>query len=503
MQSILLPDGYTFPFNATDDADLNAYVVEIGYKVYQYNKKYQDALNKARYSFIQSELKEEYEQSLKDAAQKHEQSIKSITEEFDKSKIQLMSKSVKLAEEYEQEIKTLQEKLNAKIMEQEKQAEEKIKMLQTKLSEAEQHIEEKNKLMQTRYEQSERRLHKLEEENRDKIRKIAEEELIKNKSLQTEINELRTARLVAEKELRSGIEKTYQDTINVERERWNALNMQYTYLASTVASKSTTVGIGNVGEEMITTWVRDLFNTVEITDTSGLTAKGDLHVKIQNKVFLIEVKNRISVQRADIEKFVRDIESNISDIHGGLFISLNSPAIPNKGDFTLEYIGEIPVIYLHVPDRQTLKVAIKSLLFLNNKTDSTLLSMIINQIYGNLKSVSAATVSMSKNLDDSKVSLDSLKRDIRKTITQLDQLFEENPHIKIDSTSQAIEFTAEEIKKINDVYVNNKKAKMSDYISALNVNAKYLQDRGGASRIKAICSSVMLPNFKLDLTSLH
>jgi hypothetical protein len=298
---------------------------------------------------------------------------------------------------------------------------------------------------------------------------------------------LHLASIDREKEIRETIEKEYQETLRIERERYNTLSLQHSALTTALSPKTiTTVEIGNIGEEMISKWTRELFNNADIIDTSGQTAKGDLHVRLHNKMFLFEIKNRINIQRPDIEKFIRDIENNISDIHGGLFISLNSPSIPNKGDFSLEYIKEIPVIYLHVPDKATLKVAIKTLLYLNSKTDNTSLTMAINQIYTNIKTVSSASVSMSKNLDDARVNLDSLKREIKNGILYLEQLFAENPEIKFETTVNVTDYRPDEIKLLCEVYNNNKKAKMDDYAKVLNVVPKYLQDRGGAAKIKSI-----------------
>ncbi len=516
MQNILLPLNYSIPWNVNEDADVNVYILEAGYKIYQFNKKYQDALTKARYSFINSDLKEEHEQTIKELKESHVNSIRQLTEELDKVKLDSLSQNTERVKHEENKYTNIIRNLTERLEEYEKTNKE-LKEIQ--LNSIKRHMEEldKVKLNLTKHnsERTEEYRNKIAELEKQ-IETIADE---KNKfwsskynnleslmqdniqKLNKEITDLTVSRSKAEQEIRTTIEQTYQDTIKVERERWAELNAQHNHIVSSLASNQTTVSIGNLGEEMISNWTRELFNTVEITDTSGMTAKGDLHVKIQNKIFLIEVKNRINIQRVDIEKFVRDVESNVSDIHGGLFVSLNSPAIPNKGDFSLEYINEIPVIYLHVPDKQTLRVALKTLLFLNNKSDSTLLSMVINQIYTNLKAISSATVSMSKNLDDSRVSLDSLKKEVRKAITQLDQLFEENPDVKIDSTSQTLEFTTDEIKKIHEVYTTNKKAKMADYIAGLNVNAKYLQDRGGAARIKSICASITqapLTNLKFN-----
>lgn len=334
----------------------------------------------------------------------------------------------------------------------------------------------------------------------EKIKRVtltADEEARRSNEYAQNIQRLQISILDREKELRSALEKEHQLTLNLERERYHQLCAQHTALTAAVRPAPThpqpapppvmgASALGALGEEVIERWCRELFNSAEITNRSHIAAKGDLLLSINNKLLILEVKNKLNIQRSDIDKFIRDIEENKSEIHAGLFISLNSASIPNKGDYSLEYVGDIPVLYMHIPDRMALKIAIKTLLYLNCKTDNTLLTMSINHIYKNLKSISSVAVSLSKNCDDQRINLESMKREIKNGLQELDALFNELPDIKYETSTTALDYRTDEIATLLVTYSNNKKAKMDDYAKALGVTAKYLQDRGGAARIKTI-----------------
>lgn len=305
------------------------------------------------------------------------------------------------------------------------------------------------------------------------------------------------------KQLEERHEKEYQEVLKLERDRNNMLVLQNTNLSSVIASmnqsnKRSTVETGIIGEEIVESWTREIFNSAEIINMSKHTAKGDLHVRLQNKLFLLEIKNKVTIAKSDIDKFIRDIDENKSELHGGLFISLNTPSIPCKGDFSLEYVGSIPIIYIHVSDKQTLKVALKTLLYLNNKSDDTHLTIMINQTYANLKSISTIATSLSKNIDDVRTNLESIKREIKNGISSLEQLFDEYPDLKFEISTTKLDFTEHEIKLLCSVYACNKKAKMDDYTHALGVSAKYLQERGGAIKIKSIVQSIIPSNVLIE-----
>ncbi len=291
------------------------------------------------------------------------------------------------------------------------------------------------------------------------------------------ICDLNERKVVEREKILAEREQNFIKLINEERMR-NKLEV----IADGSAKK------GEIGEEMIYNWTLELFNAAEITDQSKFTAKCDLRVKINNKLFLMEVKNKVTITKADIDKFIRDISENSSEVHGGLFISINSPSIPNKGDFYLEYINDIPVIYLHVDCKATLKVAIKTLLFLNNKTDSDVLTMLVNNVHNRISSMSINAASLERNLTDSRTSLDSLKREIKLSLESLNDLFECSPEYKFEVSVQKLEFNENEIVLLKSIYASNKKAKMADYAQHLKVSVKYLQDRGGYAKIKQLLS---------------
>ena len=318
--------------------------------------------------------------------------------------------------------------------------------------------------------------------------------------LQRSLNETNIIQKKEQEELRKSLDQTHKEDINYERSRILALQTTVTSLTSFLQKPASSTEAGQIGEEMIENWTRELFNSVDIKVTTKESHAADLHVRLNNRILLFEVKNTLTVTKKDVDKFIRDIETNTNTINGGLFISLASPTIPNKGDFTLEYIGEIPVIYLYAPDKASLKIAVKTLLHLNSKEDSGMLTMLINQIYTSIKTMSGYTVSVSKNLDDAKSNLEISKREIRDSLQVLDNLFSENPELKIEKSSVSLEYTPEEIKTIREVYVTNKKARIADYVSALEVNAKYLQDRGGLAKIKTIINTQFITptNIKFD-----
>ncbi len=478
MQSILLPQNYQAPFDISGNSEINAYVLEAGYKIYQTNQKYYEAINQAKQIINNSEIKDEYDIQLKKEKQRSQEEIDRLVEENQSLKNKYKFDLETIKRDYDSEYEQLKTKIKMKTLTDEEEIEKKCKVIVGK-------YEKEEELLETKY------LHQLNE-----LTKKYDDEMKRSEDLQSKMHTMRMEAIDFEKEIRKVIEREYQETLRLERDRYTTLSLQHTALTSALSPKTiTTTEIGNIGEEMIEKWTRELFHSVDITDTSGQTAKGDLHVKLNNKLFLFEIKNRLTVQRPDIDKFIRDIEGNASNIHGGLFISLGSPSIPNKGDFSLEYISDIPVIYLYVSDKATLKVAIKTLMFLNNRTDNTLLLMAINQTFTHIKTMSSATVSISKNLDEMRTNLESVKREIKNGLSHLEQLFNENPEMKFDTTVQTVDYRPDEIKIIQETYMSNKKAKMDDYAKALGVVPKYLQDRGGAAKIKTIVqsSNILLP----------
>ena len=107
---------------------------------------------------------------------------------------------------------------------------------------------------------------------------------------------------------------------------------------------------GNFGEQFVTQAICNEFPESIIDDVSGETAHGDCIWKMDSGSFrcLVEVKNVAQSKNLDVGKFVRDMNIQLAngEANCGIFVSLKTDNIPNKGKFKLEYIQNYPVIYV-------------------------------------------------------------------------------------------------------------------------------------------------------------
>ena len=107
---------------------------------------------------------------------------------------------------------------------------------------------------------------------------------------------------------------------------------------------------GDFGEAIVRQQIQHYFPCSNVEDMSGTTASGDLHWKMHGDAFrcLVEVKNVQHVRPSDLTKYDRDLQKNLSDgtCNCGLFVSLKTECIPNKGAFALEFVNGCPVVYV-------------------------------------------------------------------------------------------------------------------------------------------------------------
>jgi hypothetical protein len=107
---------------------------------------------------------------------------------------------------------------------------------------------------------------------------------------------------------------------------------------------------GNFGEDYVCNIILNEFPEAIVDDVSGETAHCDWVWKMDSNSFrcLVEVKNVAQGKNLNIEKFVRDMNLNISngEANCGVFVSLKTDTIPNKGRVKLEYIQNSPILYV-------------------------------------------------------------------------------------------------------------------------------------------------------------
>ena len=130
---------------------------------------------------------------------------------------------------------------------------------------------------------------------------------------------------------------------------------------------------GDFGESIVANQIQHWYQASEIEDKSSDTAKGDLLWKLNEGEFraLVEVKNVKMVRPTEVQKFERDMIINTKDksCNCGLFVSLKTETIPNKGKFKLEFLNNFPIIYVSniLEDLETLRFALDALCTIQNK----------------------------------------------------------------------------------------------------------------------------------------
>ena len=130
---------------------------------------------------------------------------------------------------------------------------------------------------------------------------------------------------------------------------------------------------GDFGESIVANQIQYWYQASEIEDKSAETARGDLLWKLNDCDFaaLVEVKNVQMVRPSEVQKFERDLLVNTNDksCTCGIFISLKTETIPNKGKFKLEFINNVPVIYVSniLNDLNTLRFALDALVCIHSK----------------------------------------------------------------------------------------------------------------------------------------
>ena len=109
--------------------------------------------------------------------------------------------------------------------------------------------------------------------------------------------------------------------------------------------KSTTVHKGQYGENCILTTLQECFPKAEISDVSNIPHAGDMTLTLDNITVMIEVKTKTTTRKGDVIKFIQDIQTHKHEYHAALFVT-SSSGIPNKGEFALEFVESVPVLYV-------------------------------------------------------------------------------------------------------------------------------------------------------------
>ena len=104
------------------------------------------------------------------------------------------------------------------------------------------------------------------------------------------------------------------------------------------------VQLGSYGENFVENQLKSLNLPYEVTYKE--TARGDFVIHLGNHNILVEVKNKMSITKVDLDKFYRDVEEN-EDVQAAMFLSMNDiPLIYNVSKAYIEVRTGKPILYL-------------------------------------------------------------------------------------------------------------------------------------------------------------
>jgi len=257
---------------------------------------------------------------------------------------------------------------------------------------------------------------------------------------------------------------------------------------------------GEIGENQIIRILQENYNRAVIQNTSMTDAFGDIYFGHGDIKCLVEVKYKKIITAEDIKKFYRDIEVGALNgrINCGIFISLVTENIPEKGHCAVEISSECPVIFLGANGTpHIIKYAMNILEYLlrldNDKAPEIEQQTELIEKYAMLLS------EISKNVNSEKAKIIEIVKSAKSIIKLADELAE-----KVDANINSIlksgelkntprnaggdcgQFTAEEIEKIHNYMREHKKVPSGKVAAELLKCSLYKWKKHGRSITEGI-----------------
>lgn len=126
--------------------------------------------------------------------------------------------------------------------------------------------------------------------------------------------------------------------------------------------KKSNAGKGAMGEAAISKYLREWFTGCEVADVGKVKHSCDIHVRWPDGRFVaVESKYKETITKADVEKFISDVEylrgTCGGAFRGALFVSVKTRNIPGKGDLFLDFRGGKPLMYVGLSGEEGLDKA--------------------------------------------------------------------------------------------------------------------------------------------------
>lgn len=192
---------------------------------------------------------------------------------------------------------------------------------------------------------------------------------------------------------------------------------------------------GTYGEEYVSKQIINEYPESEIEDVSGETARGDYMWRMDSNSFrcLVEVKNVAQSKNLNVDKFMRDIHINTSngEANCGIFVSLKTENIPNKGKFKIEYYNEFPIVYVSGVWKNPIVLSfalrvLKSIF--TDKTssekpnDNNKLVELVSYLHSNLLKEQSFINEIRKSIEKSQYTLQKAQKNVSESILSIEEI---------------------------------------------------------------------------------
>ncbi len=290
--------------------------------------------------------------------------IEALTKQLDAER----SASCRISSKYEElltkQINAIREQSDKRIAELEQQLSNLAQPYIEQIARLNKLVEEEKQKLLTTSERSakhyEKQIHRAEE-------RLQTTEVNHKEQLQRLVEQLRTTELLYKEQI---------ERLQSNQSSYEQINETLKPIVKFYTGTNMEKGIS--GESIIYNTLRtdDRYAEAIIEQTAGQTARGDIYFRWRKLRCLIEVKNKFTIEKVDLEKFTRDIKESaeLNLINCGIFFSLQTDYFPNKPrePVLIEFIDAIPVIYIHVQNISDIRYSISCLekIVITNSTTS-------------------------------------------------------------------------------------------------------------------------------------
>jgi len=271
---------------------------------------------------------------------------------------------------------------------------------------------------------------------------------------------------------------------------------------------------GQSGEALVENILPQIFTACVIENVSHTDHSRDILFNLaeMNIRALVEVHNKSTLCLSDVNKFHREIMEQREKINCALFISINTPNIPTKGNFTVDFHGGKPVIYMHMQSADMVKYAIQMLGLIikhvgttggrdDTHDDHQDVVDLISEIYNSVRQGAAkmhrikmSIAQLSRLANDTSVIIDRSVDSIVSFYTKYDMFKDDN--LNTDSVTK---YTDDDMVKLSSYVKKNQTIPNRDQISSiLGMSEVSIRKRGGVRKLKKILKQHIRKNTSDD-----